>query len=76
MGVARQNGPQRLLGDFEQLLLLRLIITNPGIYLRELQDKLQEGLGSTVCQQYVEHLSSWAAQSRSFAMWPYNKMML
>ena len=46
--VARQNGPQRLLGDFEQLLLLRLIITNPGIYLRELQDKLQEGLGSTV----------------------------
>ena len=28
------NGPQRLLGEEEQLLLLRLILENPGIYLQ------------------------------------------
>ena len=28
----RKNGPERLLGDFEQLKLLRLILENPGIY--------------------------------------------
>lgn len=36
----RRNGPHRLLGKFEQLTLLRLIIDNPGIYLAEIQDHL------------------------------------
>ena len=36
----QRHGPQLLLGDFEQLTLLRLIAENPGIYLSELQDKL------------------------------------
>ena len=36
----RTNGPKRLLGDFEQLKLLRLIQENPGIYLYELQKEL------------------------------------
>ena len=35
-----RHGPCRLLGQFEQLILLRLIIDNPGIYIAELQDKL------------------------------------
>lgn len=29
-----------LMGDFEQITLLRLILENPGIYLQELQDHL------------------------------------
>ena len=36
----RRNGPRLLMGDFEQITLLRLILENPGIYLDELQDRL------------------------------------
>ena len=32
--------PQRLLGEFEQIILLRLILANPGIYLYELKSEL------------------------------------
>ena len=35
-----QHGPKPLLGEFEQLTLLRLIFDHPGIYLKEIQDKL------------------------------------
>jgi len=53
--AVRTNGPQRLLGEFEQLLLLRFILTDPGMYLYELQDKLHQALGviaslSTICR--------------------------
>ncbi len=49
------HGPHRLLGDFEQLTLLRLIIQYPGIYLCELQEKLVENFGvrvgvATICR--------------------------
>ena len=40
--VSHRSGPQRLLGDLEQLYLFQLIMRNPGIYLHELQRKLQE----------------------------------
>ena len=36
------HGPHRLLGDFEQLTLLQLILQYPGIYLSEIQEKLIE----------------------------------
>ena len=32
---ARRNGPKQLLSDFEQIVLLRLILDNPGIYLHD-----------------------------------------
>ena len=35
-----RNGPPKLLGDMEQLVLLRLILNNPGIYLSEIQASL------------------------------------
>ena len=38
----RTNGPKRLLGHFEQVILLRLILAHPGIYLHELQSELQK----------------------------------
>ncbi len=44
----RRNGPQKLLGEFEQLLLLRLILAEPGIYLYEIQDKLNQLFEVTV----------------------------
>ena len=42
------NGPKRLLGDFEQVILLRLILAYPGIYLHELQSELRKVFGVTV----------------------------
>ena len=51
----RRNGPRLLMGDFEQITLLRLILENPGIYLEELQDRLLSTFGvlvsvSTICR--------------------------
>ena len=44
----RRYGPIPLFGDFEQLTLLRLILENTGIYLSEIQEKLQEEFGVAV----------------------------
>ena len=41
------NGPSRLLVDHEQLIL-QLIITETGIYLHEIQERLHERLGARV----------------------------
>lgn len=38
--MPRRNGPRMLMGDFEQITLLRVILENPGIYLQEIQDEL------------------------------------
>lgn len=46
--AAHRHGPQRLLGDFEQLILLKLILESPGIYLHEIQAKLLCMFGVTV----------------------------
>ena len=39
---------QKLLGNFGQLVLLRLVLQNPGIYLHEIQDRLLARFGVTV----------------------------
>ena len=51
----RLNGPRCLMGDFEQLVLLRLILDNPGIYLKELEAELLDKFGvlisvPTICR--------------------------
>ena len=51
----RKNGPPKLLGEVEQVILLRLIIQNPGIYLREIQVRLHLAYGmqvsaATICR--------------------------
>ena len=43
-----RHGPMRLLGDFEQLTLLRLILEHPGIYLHEIQAELYAMFGVQV----------------------------
>lgn len=43
-----RHGPPKLMGDYEQLLLLRLILSYPGIYLHEIQEKLTITLGVTI----------------------------
>ena len=43
-----RHGPPKLLGDMEQLLLLRLILHHPGIYLGEIRAKLLSKFGITV----------------------------
>lgn len=45
---ARSNGPPRLLGQYEQLIILRLIIEVPGIYLSEIQEELYNKFGVEV----------------------------
>ena len=47
--VAYRHGPPKLLGDLEQLVLLRLVVERPGIYLHEVQAKLLAMYGVTVC---------------------------
>ena len=51
----RHYGPHPLFGQHEQVVLLRLVLDNVGIYLNELQVKLQEMFGvivspSTICR--------------------------
>ena len=51
----RRYGPYPLLGDYEQLILLRLILERPGIYLSEIQRKFFDMFGveisvSTICR--------------------------
>ena len=51
----QRHGPQLFLGEFEQLILLRIILENTGIYLHEIQDKLYDLFGifvsaSTICR--------------------------
>ena len=43
-----RNGPARLLTDYDELTLVNLVLTNPGIYLHELQHKLMMTTGTEV----------------------------
>lgn len=45
---SQQHGPPKLLGEFEQVLLLRLVINNPGIYLHEMQQEWIARFGVSV----------------------------
>ena len=45
---SQRHGPAKLLGEFEQVLLLRLVIDNPGIYLHEIQQKWVTRFGVNV----------------------------
>lgn len=52
---SRSNGPHRSLGQYEQLLLLRIVLDSPGIYLYEIQRELYYNYGfdvstSTICR--------------------------
>ena len=59
------HGPPKLVGDMEQLILLRLILNYPGIYLSELQAKLF--IKSRTCiNHYAEHPYLWDACIKSF----------
>ena len=51
--VPHRHGPQRLLGNLEQLVLLRIITENPGIYLHEVGEKLLEMFGVTVASPTI-----------------------
>ena len=49
----RKNGPRRLLGEFEKLVLLHLILANPGIYLFEIKDELKNIFGVSVSEATI-----------------------
>ena len=44
----QRHGPKRLIADFEQLVLLQLILENTGIYLHELQERFYSRFGVTI----------------------------
>ena len=45
----RRHGPTLLLGEFEQMMMFRMILDKPGIYLSEIQDELMRVFGVYVC---------------------------
>lgn len=50
----QKHGPDRLLDDFEQLTVLQSFLNKPGIYLKEVQEKLYDATGkwascATIC---------------------------
>ena len=67
-----RHGPALSFGEFEQMMLLRMILDKPGIYLNEIQDELVHIFGVYVCVNYLQdiedygmHLSSYALSSAS-----------
>ena len=46
--TTRKYGPEKLMGEFEQLTLLQIIFNHPGIYLAEIQNELCKFFGVTV----------------------------
>ena len=44
----RRDGPRSLMGDFEEIVLLRIILENPGIYLHEVKERLFQKFGVPV----------------------------
>ena len=55
-----RHGPPKLLGDVEQLFLLRMILSQPGVYLSKIRAKLVAKYGvpvdvSTICRT-LEHM--------------------
>ena len=59
--TVQQHGPSKLLGDYEQVVLLQTIMEDPGIYLHEIQAKLLATFGvfvsvATICSPKVHGL--------------------
>lgn len=46
--VCQQHGPPKLLGSYEELIILRMILDFPGIYLHEIQQKFLEKFGVSI----------------------------
>ena len=69
--VSRRNGPTKLLGDCEQLILLKFIIEQPGIYLYEIKDRLDQWL-QLVHQQYAGHCSLWNVHDKLYITLPFS----
>ena len=44
----KSHGPKPLLDEFEQLTLLQIILKHPGIYLKEIQERLESIFGVRV----------------------------
>ena len=67
----RKPGPLKKLSEAEQLILLQILFENPGIYLDEIKEKLQELSGlsvahSTICVEV--HELGLTRQKMSFIM--------
>ena len=63
-----KNGPPKLLVEVEQVILLRLIIQNPGItiYLREIQVRFHLTYGMQVSA--AKHSNLWGALGKECIM--------
>ena len=63
---------KKLLGDYEQLILLRMILTRPGIYLHELQTSLQEKFGVVI--HYLQDTSKYGMYKADRASCSYTEV--
>ena len=80
---SQQHGPPKLLGEFEQVLLLRLIINNPGINLHEIQQEWIARFGvnvsvATFCKtfkymgctrQVMRHVALQQVMNKELILW-------
>ena len=59
-----RNGPERLLGDFEQIILVQVLSENPSIYLYEVQEHLEGVFGVTISVSTICKTLKWMGFTR------------
>ena len=64
----QHHGPPKLLGDFEHLMLMRIIFENTGMYLHEIQAKLLAAFGVTVSVPAICRTLKFIFCNKSFSI--------
>ena len=59
-----RNGPERLLDDFGQIILVRILAENPTIYLYEIQEELESVFGVSVSVSTICKTLKWIGFTR------------
>ena len=79
----KRNGPHRVLGEYEEFVLMDLILALPGVYLRELQEHLYSKTllwvgQSTICRtvhrigmtrQRIKHIAMQRSEIKRAEFW-------
>ena len=73
---ARSNGPHRLLGQYEQMVLLRLIVEVSGIYVSVIQEELHDRFGlKWALLLFAELWNPWGAADKGYNTSHYSALM-
>ena len=73
----RKNGPDRLLNEYEEMILVQLLSEQPTLYLHELQYMLLQETGTSVdCSTICRSLRDWVSLDSRCATLLYNKVIM